>query len=348
MTRLLACFGVALALVVVACGEETPAGNGTESDISRVRDLGRGSDESSDGFVPDVGEDSTVGTDMIGFEIEEDESGPLPDLACFTDNDNDGHYAISCGGDDCDDNEWWRNPGQEEVCDNLDNNCNEALNDGITCQFYAHTASDLYLIDPFKMTAQRITSVPNGLWDIDTDANGDLWGLSDSNLYRLRPGSTSWEDVADLDPDWDDANGLAIDQSNQAFISAGSQLYSIDLTTGNSQLVGNFGGGWRSSGDLVINKDNSFFMSHRADNDSVSPDTLVQVDGEDAHATQVGVMTHNGVFGLTAAWGILFGVTKSGHLLRIDEITGQAQLLHTFQDFGEGLRFYGAASTPQR
>ena len=37
----------------------------------------------------------------------------------------DGRY-----GDDCDDNEFWANPGGAETCDTLDNNCNEQIDEG--------------------------------------------------------------------------------------------------------------------------------------------------------------------------------------------------------------------------
>lgn len=41
------------------------------------------------------------------------------------DNDNDGdkHQAAACGGDDCDDNDAAKRPGQPELCDGRDNDC---------------------------------------------------------------------------------------------------------------------------------------------------------------------------------------------------------------------------------
>jgi len=40
------------------------------------------------------------------------------------DVDGDGFVAASCGGNDCDDNNRFVNPGQAEICDGLDNDCN--------------------------------------------------------------------------------------------------------------------------------------------------------------------------------------------------------------------------------
>lgn len=42
------------------------------------------------------------------------------------DVDGDGHEAIACGGDDCDDNDASRYPGNTEVCDAHDEDCNDA------------------------------------------------------------------------------------------------------------------------------------------------------------------------------------------------------------------------------
>lgn len=41
------------------------------------------------------------------------------------DRDGDGHQDGACGGDDCDDNNPTRYPGATEVCDLVDNDCNE-------------------------------------------------------------------------------------------------------------------------------------------------------------------------------------------------------------------------------
>lgn len=53
---------------------------------------------------------------------------PAP-TECF-DLDGDGHSAVECGGDDCDDVDPAIHPGQKEVCDDIDNDCSGKVDDG--------------------------------------------------------------------------------------------------------------------------------------------------------------------------------------------------------------------------
>jgi hypothetical protein len=73
-------------------------------------------------------------------------------------------------------------------------------------------------------------------------------------------------------------------------------------------------------------------------------DVLVRIDSATAVASAVGEIGVSHVYGLTAAWGFMFGVTSAGELVEIDPDTGAGEVIHVFED----RRWFGAASTPAR
>ncbi len=50
----------------------------------------------------------------------------------FEDDDNDGVADFKCGGEDCDDNDPNTGKGKEEICDGRDNDCDGAIDEGVT------------------------------------------------------------------------------------------------------------------------------------------------------------------------------------------------------------------------
>lgn len=344
-----------LSLLAVACGSDADSGPPTcEVDERYNPILGRcepsridtnndpdPTDDAGDTDAEvepedDMGEDSPP--DMT--DPEEDMGPDLPEgLTCLTDLDGDGHYAIACGGDDCDDTNPARNPSQVELCDAIDNNCNMLLNDGIECSFYAHSDTQLYRVDPFKLTATPLGSVP-GLFDIDTHPDGTLYGLTSTYLYTYVPQTGAWTQFPNsLGDNLGAANGMAIDVDGTAFVTGNNTLYTVNLTTGRATSVGS--GNYSSSGDTVITKQGVLYMTSTRFTGS---DTLVLVDGLNGSGQLIGPTNHRGIWGLTAAWGKMYGLTSNGELIEINSGSGQSTLVHTFN----GISFYGAASTPDR
>ncbi len=257
------------------------------------------------------------------------------------DRDNDGARAISCGGNDCDDGSIYRSPNNFELCDDIDNDCSGEVNDGIDCTFYAHSGQELYQIDPFaKQITEVGTDLPN-LQDIDTHPDGTLYGVTFDGLYHFDEQSSNWMQVGEFGIDVGDPNGMAIDLEGTIFVTSETNVYTIDAQDGSATLLGSMDGEFYSSGDCVVNKYDTLFMTSKHDE---TQDHLITINRADGKGTQIGPIGFRKVFALTSAWGFLYGLTDTGQLITIDVNTGNGELVHTF----EGYRFFGAASTPDR
>lgn len=306
-------------------------------------------------------------SDMVVEPDEREDQGPVAPPGC--DDDNDGAWDTTCTkpngeqGDDCDDDDRNVNPNYLEVCDDVDNDCDQEINEGLQCVFYAHTNDALYRIDPFKKTAQLALAVPDGIKDIDTDPRTNkLYGITDEALWVLESDGiiNEWVQIGEFGLPRDNTrrvNGLAIGRDSSQNVSSAStgfatgdnKLYRINLETGSAQLVGEMSPDVISSGDCVINKSNTLYMTAKTQGEN---DSLVRITyGESSASAErppMSVPTTN-VFGLTAAWGNLYGTTRGGELMKIDPSTGSGTLLHTFTDErNQPIGFFGAASSPTR
>jgi hypothetical protein len=54
------------------------------------------------------------------------------DVSC-PDADGDGYRDLSCGGSDCNDDNWSIRPGAVEACDNIDSNCDRRIDENRVC-----------------------------------------------------------------------------------------------------------------------------------------------------------------------------------------------------------------------
>lgn len=257
------------------------------------------------------------------------------------DRDNDRSLNAMCGGRDCDDDDPYRSPLHFELCDTIDNDCDDEVNEGIECSFFAHSGTTLYKVDPFLKTLETIGEDLPNLQDIDTHPDGTLYGVTFDGLFKFNETTSAWTQVGDFVIDVEDPNGMAIDFDGTIFVTGQNKVYTVDATTGRATVLGLVGGDFYSSGDCVVNKYDTLFMTSKHDPDE---DTLVQIDRATGVGTQIGPIGYQRVFGLIAAWGKLWGLTRTGDLITINESTGASELVHSF----EGVSFFGAASTPDR
>ena len=124
----------------------------------------------------------------------------------YYDSDQDGYgtssqYTLSCSAPlnyvtnnlDCNDNNLNINPGAQELCDSVDNNCNSQADEGVTTTFYRDNDNDGYG-NPVSST--QTCSVPLGYTTNNNDCN--------DNSVSVNPGTSELCDSVD-----NNCNGVA-------------------------------------------------------------------------------------------------------------------------------------------
>lgn len=334
-----------VALLLAACGgDETPPDDDSQDcpagqDYDPIqKECVRLVDDPGNNTISDAGTDTSDDEVDAGVDMrpEEDQG---PDLRCQTDSDGDGAIAMECGGDDCDDTDDRRTPGGAEICDEVDNDCDDELNEELDCTVYAHSDSRLYLLDFFAGTFEDLGPTIANLYDIDTHPDGTLYGIAGNFLQTYDPASETWIEADQTLAFAENVNGFCIDNDGTAYATTDTTLRTVDLDTGASTPIGSMAPA-SSSGDCVVNKGNVLFMTSK----HTTPDSFARIDGETGAATIVGQTGYDGIWGLTAAYNRVFGLTDQGHVIEINVGDGSTSLIHHYQQ----LSFYGAASTPGR
>ncbi|RDV37857.1 hypothetical protein DV096_12145 [Bradymonadaceae bacterium TMQ3] len=355
--------------LLVGCGSDSTASTTPTCSADELLD------QQANACVPrNGGDESDAGDDNdtdiapdVDLEPDADDEPDTPGPEC--DADNDGVLSYACGGADCNDNDPFTYPGAIEICDGKDNTCNGLIDEGVSCSFFAHTSDGLYSINPFEGTADRESDLVDWdgnlvrLLDIDTHPNGVLFGVTRNDLYAFYDAENVWIRVAWMGgADIGEPNGLAIDGFGTAYVTAENSFLKFDLAEVEA-LLNEYGfdemafddlvlspeeiivtgdDTYISSGDCVVNKQNTFYMTSKHDREQ---DHLVEIDRSTGDAINRGPTGFDRIYGLTAGWSKLFGITSSGELLEINAADGSAELIH---DFGDSKRWYGSASTPQR
>ena len=116
-------------------------------------------------------------TDGIDNDLDGDldcsDTDCVDEPLCNTcDLDNDGYDSLACGGTDCNDSDATVNPGQVELCDFIDNNCDGSVDEGVSSTFYDDADGDGFgdAGTSFQDCSSSSGSVSNGNDCDDTDA----------------------------------------------------------------------------------------------------------------------------------------------------------------------------------
>ena len=159
--------------------------------------------------------------------------------------------------------------------------------------------------------------------------------MSFSQLLRIDPDTAAATAIGSVGFS---TNGLAVasDGTIYAATTAG-ELITVNPVTGAGTLVGSFGAGLTSSGDLVLDSNDVLYAAL----DQGGNDVLARVDRTTGAATVIGPTGHPTVYGLAFLCCHLFGTTERGELLHINVASGKATVVGRNQ-----LRQWGMAARP--
>lgn len=223
---------------------------------------------------------------------------------------------------------------------------------GGTTYVYAHTAQELYKIDPDTLARTFVGTFgwsagpgSDQMTDLAIDRNGNMIGVSFGAVYRVDPTNAA---VTYLKPlTGGTFNGLSFvpatavnETGDDVLIATRNEdglVFRIDQMTGAASQIGNMGSLYQSSGDAVgIENFGVLQTVNGAPND-----VLVRLAPGTFAATPIGSNTGFGqIYGIGFWNNYVFGFTLTGDFIKIDVATGVGVLVeHTDKEW------YGAAVT---
>ncbi len=220
---------------------------------------------------------------------------------------------------------------------------------------YAHTAGNLYRVDPDTLAVTFIAAFgwPSGddeMYDIAIDKNGKMIGITSDAVYAVDVMTAKCTFLAAFQGSV--FNGLSFISADQ-IDNAGAEIlvgadtngdvYKVNPADGVQTLIGNYGSNWGSSGDLVSVAGATYATVNEGG--FGENDTLVSVDPKTGKATRIGDTGFAGIYGLGYWKQKLFGFSTSNQFLLIDIATGKGTLQKTGAQSWNGAGVTTAAPT---
>ena len=181
-------------------------------------------------------------------------------------------------------------------------------------------------------TVNLIGNMGVTMFDIAVDGNGDLWGISSSQLFSINSSNASTTLIGNLGSF---ANALVFGADGTLFAAGGTSLFTVDLLSGLASLVGLTG--FSSGGDLAFDDGGQLYLSDSAGN-------LVAVDDNTGAGTLIGATGINSVFGLAFSDGAMLGYSGT-NIYDINLTTGNATFLASYAGQGLGAAFGSGSIT---
>ncbi|HEY3353330.1 MAG TPA: MopE-related protein [Polyangia bacterium] len=250
-------------------------------------------------------------------------------LACTDSVDNDCDGRVDCA---------------DPACATAPSCCTPPSGGPVDETIWAHSATDLYRVDPvgFGVTHVGAFGAGDSITDIAVTPAGDLWAISFSALYRVDRTTAAATFVASVAGSSN--NGLTFLSDGTLLAASGAgDVVRIDPATGGVSTVGGFGHGLSSSGDLVAVGGVMYGISSTGSggSDASSNNVLLRVDVATGAATVVGPIGFGQVWGLAYVNARVIAFNTSGQIIQIDPQTGAGTLLTT-----RSVQFWGAGMSP--
>ncbi|MCA9590726.1 MAG: hypothetical protein KC657_35745 [Myxococcales bacterium] len=216
-------------------------------------------------------------------------------------------------------------------------------------EVYGHSDGSLYRVDTRTREITEISTFQGcaHVADIALDQRSTIYASTGAELYLIEAASGRCSRVAQ----GKFPNSLSfvpagvLDATEEVLVGfEGGDYVRVDVASGKVTKVGQLGGGFQSSGDMVTAKDGKGYVTVKGPG---CADCLVQVDPKTgALVKNLGPLGHTDVFGVAFWGGELYGFTNDGSVLLI-ELTGDVAKVTELPFAGKpaGLQFRGAGST---
>jgi hypothetical protein len=206
---------------------------------------------------------------------------------------------------------------------------------------YAHSNTELYRVDPRTLAVIDVGPFqwPAGssnelMTDIAVDQNGKLTGVSFGAVYAIDPDTAKTTFLAPLERE---LNGMSYVPASElgetgddvligTALTDGS-IWRVDPSTGASTMIGQYGNGWISSGDIVSVTGFGTVATVNL-NDPDAPDYLALIDlAHGGAATIIGPTGTYDIWGLGFWGGKVYGFEATNEFVELDVQTGKASTI---------------------
>jgi hypothetical protein len=198
--------------------------------------------------------------------------------------------------------------------------------------------SALYRLNPGRHTATLAGFAGVTLTDVAFRGR-TLYAISFTTLYRLSTRTGAAHQIGPLG--LSSANALATQPQTNTLYGADRQgdLFRVNARTGRSAIIGRFGRGLGSAGDLTFAHGRLYAT---VDRPGSTWSLLATVNIRTGAAKVIGPTGYQDVYGLLTSKGAIYGATFGGKFLAISPRTGRGRVI-----WADGLAIGGlAAPTP--